>query len=118
VDDGQIVVLGGLIEDQVQEGEDRVPLLGDIPVLGHLFRYKTRDHTKTNLMVFLRPVIVRNADDAAAVTNPRYDYILGQQKSVEPAHHLILPDIPNPMLGDQSKWEKVSPPKDKSSASP
>ena len=104
VDDGQIVVLGGLIEDQIQEGEDRVPVLGDIPLLGHLFRYKTRDHTRTNLMIFLRPVIVRNADDAAAVTNPRYDYIMGQQKAVAPLHDLTLPDAPNPLLSDELKW--------------
>jgi general secretion pathway protein D len=113
VDDGQIVVLGGLIEDQVQEGEDRVPLLGDIPGLGHLFRYKTRDHTKTNLMIFLRPVIVRNADDAAAVTNPRYDYILGQQKALAPTHHLMLPDAPAPLITDELKWGDISPRQDK-----
>jgi general secretion pathway protein D len=116
VDDGQIVVLGGLIEDQVQEGEDRIPLLGDIPGLGHLFRYKTRDHTKTNLMIFLRPVIVRNADDAAAVTNPRYDYILGQQKGLAPTHHLMLPDAPAPLLTDELKWGNISPHQDKAPA--
>ncbi|HYP68110.1 MAG TPA: type II secretion system secretin GspD [Thiobacillaceae bacterium] len=108
VDDGQIVVLGGLIEDQVQEGEDRLPVLGDIPLLGHLFRYKTRDHIRTNLMIFLRPVIVRNAGDAAAVTNPRYDYILGQQKALAPAHHPILPDAPAPLLTDELKWGTIS----------
>jgi general secretion pathway protein D len=116
VDDGQIVVLGGLIEDQVQEGEDRIPLLGDIPVLGNLFRYKTRNHTKTNLMIFLRPVIVRNAEDAAAVTNPRYDYILGQQKAVAPAHYLIMPDVPTPLLSDELKWGNISPHQDKAPA--
>jgi general secretion pathway protein D len=113
VDDGQIVVLGGLIEDQVQEGEDRVPVLGDIPLLGNLFRYKTRDHTRTNLMIFLRPVIVRNADDAAAVTNPRYDYILGQQKALAPLHHPILPDATAPLLSDELKWGTISPHQDK-----
>jgi general secretion pathway protein D len=105
-----------LIEDQVQEGEDRIPLLGDIPGLGHLFRYKTRDHTKTNLMIFLRPVIVRNADDAAAVTNPRYDYILGQQKGLAPTHHLMLPDAPAPLLTDELKWGNISPHQDKAPA--
>lgn len=113
VDDGQIVVLGGLIDDQVQEGEDRVPVLGDIPLLGNLFRYKTRDHTRTNLMIFLRPVIVRNADDAAAVTNPRYDYILGEQKALAPLHHPILPDAPAPLLSDELKWGTISPQQDK-----
>ncbi len=104
VDDGQIVVLGGLIEDQIQEGEDRVPLLGDIPGLGNLFRYKTREHKRTNLMIFLRPVIVRNADDAAAVTNPRYDYIMGAQKAMAPPHDITLSDMPTPLLSDELKW--------------
>jgi general secretion pathway protein D len=114
VDDGQIVVLGGLIEDQITEGEDNVPVLSDIPLLGNLFRYKTRNHTKTNLMIFLRPVIVRNADDAAAVTNPRYDYILGQQKAMAPPHDITLPDVPNPLLSDELKWGgEISPHQDK-----
>jgi len=98
VDDGQIVVLGGLIEDQIQDVEDRVPLLGDIPVLGHLFRYTTRSHAKTNLMVFLRPQVIRDAAAAAAATHPRYDYILGRQKELAPPHKLLLPDVEAPML--------------------
>ncbi|MGA7179386.1 MAG: type II secretion system secretin GspD [Thiobacillaceae bacterium] len=118
VDNGQIVVLGGLIEDQVTETEDHVPLLGDIPLLGNLFRYKTRDHTKTNLMIFLRPVIVRTAQDAAAVTNPRYDYILGQQKGMAPTHHLMLPDSPAPLVTDELKWGDIKPAEEKSPASP
>ena len=55
VDDGQIIVLGGLIQDDVRDGLDKVPGLGDIPLLGSLFKYETRKHVKTNLMVFLRP---------------------------------------------------------------
>ncbi|NTV97144.1 MAG: type II secretion system secretin GspD [Thiobacillus sp.] len=98
VDDGQIVVLGGLIEEQVEDTEDKVPGLGDLPVLGHLFRYDTRKHVKTNLMVFLRPVIVRNAQDAAAVTHSRYDYILGQQQAGMPEHKALLPDVAAPTL--------------------
>jgi general secretion pathway protein D len=94
VDDGQIVVIGGLIEEQVQDTEDKVPLLGDIPILGHLFRYSSRKHVKTNLMVFLRPVIVRDADKAADVTHSRYDYIMGVQEAATPAHKFMLPDVP------------------------
>ena len=82
VDDGGIVVIGGLIEDNFGMGEDKVPLLGDIPVLGNLFRYQTRKRTKTNLMVFLRPTIIRDAAGYQAVTADRYDYILGQQMKV------------------------------------
>lgn len=98
VDDGQIIVLGGLIQDQVEDVEDRVPFLGDIPILGHLFRYNTRKHSKNNLMVFLRPVIVRNGTDAATVTNPRYGYILEQQKASAPPHKTMMPDVEPPML--------------------
>lgn len=100
VDDGQIVVLGGLIEDSQQDIEDKVPVLGDLPWLGHLFRYDTRKQTKTNLMVFLRPVIVRNAAAAAEVTHPRYDYIVGQRKAAAPRSKPMLPDFdaPGPRL--------------------
>lgn len=98
VDDGQIVVLGGLIDEQVQDTEDRVPILGDIPLLGHLFRYDSRKHVKTNLMVFLRPVIVRDAQKAAAVSNARYEYILGQQQTSMPPNRPFLPDVAAPVL--------------------
>jgi general secretion pathway protein D len=113
VDDGQIIVLGGLIQDAVQEGEDSVPLLGDLPLLGSLFRYTTRSHVRTNLMIFLRPVILRNADDATAVTNPRYDYILGRQKAFTPAHRLMLPDMPATLISEHLDWGNVSPSQDK-----
>ncbi|MEZ5659288.1 MAG: type II secretion system secretin GspD [Burkholderiaceae bacterium] len=75
VDDGQIVVLGGLIEERIEGGEQKVPILGDIPVLGGLFRYDSRNRKKTNLLVFLRPVVLRDAADAYRVTADRYDYI-------------------------------------------
>jgi general secretion pathway protein D len=94
IDDGQIVVLGGLIEEQVQDTEDKVPLLGDIPGLGNLFRYNSRKHVKTNLMVFLRPVVVRDAQTAADLTHPRYDHILGVQKAATPPSRALLPDVP------------------------
>lgn len=80
VDDGGIVVIGGLIEDSYGMGEDKVPLLGDIPVLGAMFRYDTRKRTKTNLMVFLRPQIIRDAAGYQSVTSDRYDYVIGEQR--------------------------------------
>ena len=61
IDDGSIIVLGGLIQDSQTDGTQKIPFLGDIPVAGALFRYDTRARSKTNLMVFLRPTIVRNA---------------------------------------------------------
>ncbi|HUH87844.1 MAG TPA: type II secretion system secretin GspD [Pusillimonas sp.] len=79
VDDGQIIVLGGLLEDMVDDTINSVPLLGDIPVLGNLFKYQKRGRIKTNLMIFLRPHIVRNAQDGAGLTLDRYNYMRAAQ---------------------------------------
>ena len=98
VDDKQIVVIGGLIQDTVNDGVQKVPVLGDIPILGALFRYKTRSHTKTNLMIFLRPTLVRNSEDSGSYTGERYDYILGEQEKARPVHDVVLPDVPSPTL--------------------
>jgi len=98
VDDGQIVVIGGLIQDTVSDGEQKVPVLGDIPWLGGMFRYKTRSHHKTNLMIFLRPTLVRDSQRANTYTSERYDYILGEQRKAQPAHDAILPDMVSPTL--------------------
>ncbi|OGI47218.1 MAG: type II secretion system protein GspD [Candidatus Muproteobacteria bacterium RBG_16_65_34] len=80
VDDGSIVVLGGLIEDRVSESIQEVPLLSKIPLLGELFKYRERSTTKTNLMVFLRPAIVRSARDTVGFTEYNYKYMRDQQK--------------------------------------
>jgi general secretion pathway protein D len=99
VDDGQIVVIGGLIQDTVKDGVEKVPLLGDIPLLGALFQYRTRSRTKTNLMVFLRPVVVRDAQGAAALSGERYEYILGEQRKLKVAPGGgLLPDVEAPTL--------------------
>ena len=92
VDDGQIVVIGGLIQTDLKDGEQKVPVLGDLPILGPLFRYSTRSRVKTNLMVFLRPTLLRNPESARSLTNDRYDYMMRQQiKSKPPAR----PGLPN-----------------------
>jgi general secretion pathway protein D len=80
VDDGGLIVIGGLIEDSYTAGEDKVPLVGDLPVIGGLFRYDTRKRTKTNLMVFLRPQIIRDEAGYQSITADRYDYVIGQQR--------------------------------------
>ena len=85
VDDGQIVVIGGLIQDTVKDGVEKVPVLGDLPLIGGLFQYNTRSRSKTNLMVFLRPTVLRNGERADALTSDRYDYILGEQRKAKPA---------------------------------
>jgi general secretion pathway protein D len=74
-DDGQIIVLGGLIEDTEGDGEEKVRGLGDIPVLGNLFKYRNRTRTKTNLMVFLRPVVVRSKEASNSIAMDRYEYM-------------------------------------------
>ncbi|MGA7986488.1 MAG: type II secretion system secretin GspD [Burkholderiales bacterium] len=98
VDDGQIVVIGGLIQDSVNDGIEKVPGLGDLPLLGGLFRYKTRSQTKTNLMIFLRPTVVRDSARADAFSSDRYNYIIGEQKRLQPAHDAVLPDVTAPTL--------------------
>lgn len=97
-DDGQIIVLGGLIEDTVGDGVDKVPLLGDIPIIGNLFKYQTRSRKKTNLMVFLRPTIIRSSAQSASVVADRYDYIRGTEIAAQPARTTFLPDTGAPVL--------------------
>ena len=75
VDDGSTIVLGGLIDNTVKQTQEAIPLLGSIPFLGALFRYRQEVRTRTNLMIFLRPVIVRSAQDSYRVTTDRYDYL-------------------------------------------
>ncbi|OZI78446.1 type II secretion system secretin GspD [Bordetella genomosp. 2] len=98
VDDGQIIVLGGLLEDSVSTSTNAVPGLSSIPVLGALFRYDTRRRTKSNLMVFLRPYVVRDARDSANVTLNRYDYMRRAQSQAQPGKHWLLPDLQAPLL--------------------
>ena len=98
VDDGQIVVLGGLIEDTVNDGNEKVPGLGDIPVFGNLFKYQKRNRTKTNLMVFLRPTIIRSNDQSVSVSGDRYDYMRGVEQQSQPRETAVLPNMPAPTL--------------------
>lgn len=80
VGDGEIIVLGGLLEDTLRETDQRVPMLGNIPLLGALFRARSTDKVKTNLMVFIRPKIVRDSVQAAIETDSKYNYIRGVQQ--------------------------------------
>ncbi len=93
VDDGRIIVLGGLIQDSVQDSVDKVPVLGDIPLLGHLFKSEKRKRMKTNLMVFLRPHVLRDADSSDAMTGERYDFIRQRQAEFHMQPHFALPDM-------------------------
>jgi general secretion pathway protein D len=98
VDDGQIIVLGGLIEDKFTETKSKVPLLGDIPYVGALFRSESRSKNRTNLMVFLRPVVLRDAESANKLSLDRYDLIRAQQKDAQPSSSLLMPINESPVL--------------------
>ncbi|MGF6596387.1 general secretion pathway protein D [Paraburkholderia sp. GAS448] len=88
-DNGEIIVLGGLMQDNYQVSNSKVPLLGDIPWIGQLFRSEAKSRTKTNLLVFLRPVIITDRNIAQAVTANRYDYIQGVQGAYRSDNNLI-----------------------------
>ena len=93
VDDGSIVVLGGLLSDDYSLGQDKVPLLGDVPVLGALFRNETRTRRKTNLMIFLRPTVIREASEGDSVTQDRYEAIRALQQNTQPAPSAVLKGV-------------------------
>ncbi|MGP1691028.1 MAG: type II secretion system secretin GspD [Giesbergeria sp.] len=90
VDDGNIIVIGGLLEDAYSSAEDKVPLFGDIPVVGNLFRSENRSRRKTNLMVFLRPTVVRDSAASNALMVDRYETIRALQQVTQPEPSLML----------------------------
>ncbi|CAB3712380.1 type II secretion system secretin GspD [Paraburkholderia rhynchosiae] len=126
-DNGEIIVLGGLMQDNYQVSNSKVPLLGDIPWIGQLFRSEQKNRNKTNLMVFLRPVIINDRDTAQAVTSNRYDYIQGVQGAYRQDNNLmkdkddpVVPPMPvGPSQGgsplnlfdlDQMRRQQMQPP--------
>ena len=90
IDDGQVLVLGGLLKDDYQDSNSQVPLLGDIPYIGNLFKSQQRARKKTNLMVFLRPIVMRTQEAANAFTLDRYDYMRNKQIENAPPHSTLL----------------------------
>ena len=99
IDDGEIVGIGGLLDDNDRRTLDRVPLLGDIPILGNLFRSRGRARARTNLMVFIRPTILRSAADAQTMTARRYDYVRGHQLIANPNREPTLDELVRDYLG-------------------
>lgn len=93
VDDGSIVVLGGLLSDDYSLGQDKVPVLGDVPLLGGLFRNETRSRKKTNLMVFLRPTVIRDSATSDSLAQDRYDAIRALQMNTQPADSTVLQGV-------------------------
>jgi len=101
VDDTQIIVLGGLIEDRLTDGSDKVPLFGDIPLLGAAFRYDARRRQKTNLMIFIKPTVLRTSADGRDLTSERYEYLMGEQIRQTPPNRIFWGDPTQPMLPPQ-----------------
>jgi general secretion pathway protein D len=118
VDEGQIIVLGGLVQDSVSNGEDKVPLLGDLPLLGNLFRHEIRQHTKTNLMVFIRPYVLRDNQAHQGLTQDRYEYLRGEQTKGQLPSRLLLPDMPAPTLPPLNLKSELSLPTPAGAAKP
>ncbi|MDQ2778354.1 MAG: type II secretion system secretin GspD [Pseudomonadota bacterium] len=108
VDEGQILVLGGLIEDRFTTNQSKVPLLGDIPYLGALFRSESRQRQRTNLMVFIRPIVLRDADETNRLSLDRYEQIRQQQQAAQPARSIVIPINESPVLPERP----VTPPPD------
>ena len=98
VDDGSIVVLGGLIDDVLRESDQRVPVLGSIPIIGNLFRSRKTELVKTNLMVFIRPKILRDAEQTFIETNQKYNYIRDIQLGVDGVSVPLMPSVDRPTL--------------------
>jgi general secretion pathway protein D len=115
VDDGAIVALGGLLEDQYSSSEDKVPVLGDIPLLGNLFKSRNRSYVKTNLMVFLRPVIVRDAASSESYSLSRYEMMRAAQQATQPQPSAVLQVNQSPVLPQVTPvrpdaWTRPAPP--------
>ena len=99
IEDGGVVVLGGLIEDDSTKGENRVPFLGNIPILGLLFKTRNAMATKNNLIMFIRPKILRDQQQAAYETELKYNYMRDEQHGIKTREALpLLPNTPHPNL--------------------
>ncbi|MBK9441273.1 MAG: type II secretion system secretin GspD [Comamonadaceae bacterium] len=98
VDDGSIVVLGGLLQDEYSGNAEKVPGLGDVPLFGNLFKSEARSRKKTNLMVFLRPVVVRDARDSDRLSMDRYDMMRSGLKDNQPVSSTLVPVNEAPTL--------------------
>jgi general secretion pathway protein D len=93
-----VVVLGGLLQDEYSGNQEKVPVLGDIPLVGNLFKNEQRSRRKTNLMVFLRPVVVRDGAATEGLAMDRYDLMRGLQQGAQPRSSVIVPVNEAPVL--------------------
>jgi len=117
IDDGSTLVLGGLLQDGVNDGVTKVPFLGDVPVLGNLFKTRSRERNKTNLMVFLRPVVIRDQAASNNITVDRYDYMQQRMVDTQPEKSVLMPfndgpAMPSLKLSDDVKVPSMRQPLD------
>jgi general secretion pathway protein D len=110
VDDGQIVGIGGLLDDNERRTIEAIPFLSDIPLLGNLFKSKAKTRAKTNLMVFIRPTILRSAEEARAVTERRYGYVRDQQHVQRPDEEPSIDELVREYMGAAPPNPPPAPP--------
>ncbi|MET0070308.1 MAG: type II secretion system secretin GspD [Candidatus Thiodiazotropha sp.] len=110
VDDGNTIVLGGLLEEDLQQTEEKVPLLGDIPLLGALFRANRTTKIKRNLMVFLRPVVIRDDAINTQIASDKYNYFRAQQMRMKQEGVSLMSDEEMPVL--PPRFGTLAPPFD------
>jgi general secretion pathway protein D len=103
VDSGATVVLGGLLQDTYAGNQEKVPFLGDVPLLGYLFKSEARSRKKTNLMVFLRPVVLRDTVSTDALSMDRYDLMRASQQQAQPVPSTLVPVNEGPLLPAAAK---------------
>lgn len=108
-DSGQIVVLGGLINEEVQESVQKVPFLGDIPILGHLFRSSSSKKTKKNLMIFIKPTIIRDGMTMEGIAGRKYNYFRALQLEQQKRGVNLMPNAQVPILEEWDQSEYVPP---------
>ncbi len=109
VEDGSIIVLGGLLRDEYAGNEDKVPGLGDVPLFGNLFKSESRSRKKSNLMVFLRPVVVRDAAATNALSLDRYESMRTQQQQGQPPPSTLVPVNGSPVMPAAGNTMNLTP---------
>jgi general secretion pathway protein D len=109
VEDGGIVVLGGLLSDEFSGNQDKVPGLGDVPLFGNLFKSEARTRKKTNLMVFMRPIVVRDARETQSLSIDRYELMRAGQKELQPVPSSVLGINEAPVMPPQGAGSASRP---------
>ena len=109
VEDGAIIVIGGLLSDEYAGNQEKVPGLGDVPVFGNLFKSESRSRKKTNLMVFLRPVVVRDGAATNTLSMDRYDLMRTTQQQAQPLNSALVPVNESPVLPTLPGMQPIVP---------